>query len=287
MEAIRRFGVRYFGGFQKSEDPKMVGGSKVEDDEMMKKLALTRSSCPDATVEGKISIGDDFVMDVPEGKRCVEKKDVVKATEPKSSEFVDVDGNVIACKGKSANVLDRTTGAENNRDGNSEKKLEVSTQIDSVIMHKDAVGCQKDTSEAVTTKRASKKNNDDFRKRTKLVNRDALKDGVRCSPRIAQKRAFSSFKNDADTPRYVDDSGTAKEVHDIMKEKGKRAKVDAAVKVCEKEAKKQKGKGKVQLVKDRGINNSKSISLICPISKMKNSIIVWLRKLVIDGEYID
>ncbi|KAK9078945.1 hypothetical protein SSX86_003004 [Deinandra increscens subsp. villosa] len=123
---------------------------------------------------------------------------------------------------------------------------------------KDVVGGNKDTSEAGTTKRASKKNKLDFNKpRTKLVNRDALNDGVRCSPRIAQKRAFSTFKNDVDTPIYVDDSGTETEFHDIMKEKGKRAKVDTTVKVSEKEAKKQKGKGKEQVVKDRGINNPK------------------------------
>ncbi|KAK9080042.1 hypothetical protein SSX86_001717 [Deinandra increscens subsp. villosa] len=82
-------------------------------------------------------------------------------------------------------------------------------------------------------------------------------DGVRCSPRITHKRAFITLKNDVDTPIYVDDSGTATEFLDIMKEKGKRAKVDTTVKVSEKEAKKQKGKGKEQVVKDRGINNRK------------------------------
>ncbi|KAK9080273.1 hypothetical protein SSX86_001949 [Deinandra increscens subsp. villosa] len=186
MEAIKRFGVRYSGGFRKSEDTTMVGGSKVEEDEITMKLALTGISCLDTTDEGKISICDDLVN------------------------------------------------------------------------YKDVVGGNKDTSEAGTTKRASKKNKPDFNKpRTKLVNRDALNDGVRCSPRIAHKRAFSTFKNDVDTPIYVDDSGTETEFHDIMKEKGKRAKVDTTVKVSEKEAKKQKGKGKEQVVKDRGINNPK------------------------------
>ncbi|KAK9071737.1 hypothetical protein SSX86_008166 [Deinandra increscens subsp. villosa] len=136
MEAIKRFGVRYSGGFRKSEDTTMVGGSKVEEDEITKNLALTGISCLNATDEGKISICDDLVK------------------------------------------------------------------------YKDVVGGNKDTGEAGTTKRASKKNKLDFNKpRTKLVNRDAREDGVRCSPRIAQKRAFSTFKNDADTPIYVDDSG--------------------------------------------------------------------------------
>ncbi|KAK9068981.1 hypothetical protein SSX86_013097 [Deinandra increscens subsp. villosa] len=254
MEAIKRFGVRFFGGVQRSGDTKMVGVSKLEDDEMMKKLAGTGISCLDGACD-----------------------------EEKSGATVALDENVVACEGKSASVLDRTVGAEHTFEHtfdnvNTRPNHGQLLSKDLYKQDKDVVGGHKNKSEAGTTKRTSKVFKVEAKKRTKLVKRDSLTDGVRCSPRIAHKRAFSTFKNDVDTPIYVDDSGTETEFHDIMKEKGKRAKVDTTVKVSEKEAKKQKGKVKEQVVKDRGINNPK----VCVVDNNSDDDFMPIKRLTSD-----
>ncbi|KAK9053745.1 hypothetical protein SSX86_024819 [Deinandra increscens subsp. villosa] len=96
-------------GVQSSGDTKMVGASKLEDDEMMKKLdgtgiscldvACDEAACDDVTIKGKISIGDDFVIDVPEGNRCADKKDRAKENEENCGDTVALDENAIACAG--------------------------------------------------------------------------------------------------------------------------------------------------------------------------------------------